>query len=141
MGKHTGRIIYFAEIINTGVIKVGRTKDIPQRMCVLRKQAKSQIKILGTMDGDSKVELKIKLQFARYICQGYEWFWPHKSLLDYIQQNTKPYLGKVSDRKIKRRTSKIASFEQFIAQSNKERADLLEWIASKPVQLELPLAA
>jgi len=78
--------VYFAQRRKNGLIKIGYSRSVPNRMSALG------AKLIGAVHGNRSTEIKIHERFAHLRVRG-EWFRPTKELLDHIQQeaqNHKP---------------------------------------------------
>lgn len=86
-------MIYFVRHIDSGLIKIGCTGDVPARLHNLANQY-GVVKLLGVREGDSSDERRLHWQFAEYnvrgVLTGREWFTGAPDLLDYIAQTAVP---------------------------------------------------
>lgn len=80
-------MIYFLQSGQDGPIKIGFTNSIDNRLSALQVNSPYSIKALGTMEGDEQKEKWLHEQFSDFHFRG-EWFWPAKSLLKFIKDNT-----------------------------------------------------
>lgn len=74
--------VYFVRK-NDGIIKIGFTKNIPERMKSLEASSGSKIELLTTIDGGIKEESMIHDIFKEDRLIG-EWFRPSEKLISYI---------------------------------------------------------
>lgn len=72
-------LVYFAESKVTGLIKIGTTKKIAQRMECLGK-----VRLLAAMPGDYSVEKKLHLLLKKHNVHG-EWFEPSIEVVDAVK--------------------------------------------------------
>jgi hypothetical protein len=75
-------MIYFAEAIGVGNIKIGHTDkdDALERLAELQTGSPVPLRLLGTMPGDMLVEKDLHRRFASSRVHG-EWFTPSADLL------------------------------------------------------------
>lgn len=103
-------MIYFARHIETGLIKIGHTRQFMRRIIDLIGMY-GEIELLGLMDGGHDDEQRVHRLFHHLNCKardrwfssfwGSEWFVCEQGLLDYIKANTNlnfplPFAGDVS---------------------------------------------
>lgn len=100
-------MIYFLRHKETGLIKIGTTKDLSARLAFLTIQH-GALELLGLHDGYETEEQALHIKFCslnqRGILFGREWFRADKPLLEYIRANTSlniPLSLASRDRKIK----------------------------------------
>ncbi len=83
--------IYFIQGITGGPIKIGYTKNDPEkRLYSLGQMSPIPLKIIATMDGLRQTERKLHVQFAHIRRHG-EWFEPSDEMILFISQNTIPW--------------------------------------------------
>jgi hypothetical protein len=78
-------LVYFAESLKTGLVKIGHTTQIKTRMQFLSVDER-RINLLGVTDGGLAREREIQANFARFLVK-YEWFLPSPLLLEYVAVN------------------------------------------------------
>lgn len=66
-------MIYFIENLNNGLVKIGHTNRPRQRFKSLKYAEKSDLLILGVMDGDVVIEREMHAKFRSSRIRG-EWF-------------------------------------------------------------------
>jgi hypothetical protein len=77
-------MIYFIQAGESGPIKIGYTEnDIKARVRNIQSSNPTEVKLLGVMQGNQKVEAGLHIQFCDYLIRG-EWYQPPEQLLDYI---------------------------------------------------------
>jgi len=105
-------VIYFLRHVQTGLIKIGYTKQFMKRIANLIGRF-GEIEVLGLMDGNLKDEGRVQCRFYHLNCKkldywfsgywGDEWFVCEQDLLDYIAANTSmnfplPFAGEIDSR-------------------------------------------
>ncbi len=83
-------VVYFARINDDGPIKIGFSFNLRQRVYSLRAEFGQNLKIIGTIDGDRKVEKALHKRFSA-VALGQEWFDPAPELLQYISCHADPF--------------------------------------------------
>ena len=82
-------MIYFLQHKETGLIKIGVTKDLDARLLTLR-VAYGELELLGLIAGFEGEENELHTQFrdlnVRRALRGREWFKPEKKLIEYINK-------------------------------------------------------
>lgn len=77
-------MIYFIRQMSTGLIKIGTTKNMHERVQQLR-PFYGDLEIIAVMDGDRPVEKKLHRKFAKFR-EHHEFFRPSDELLDFIEK-------------------------------------------------------
>jgi hypothetical protein len=102
-----------------GLIKIGTTIRLSQRLKQLKSEHKQHLKVLGVVDGSYADEAVLHLRFAHSRVLG-EWFQPTDELNDFIATDARPWDG--SDEKaptaIIRVTQKVADDARTVANLN-----------------------
>ncbi len=83
-------MIYFLRHVETGLIKIGKTRDIFLRLPQLTSRY-GELELMGFMDGDYVEESTVHLRFELLrstVLAGREWFNPDVALMDYIHTHT-----------------------------------------------------
>lgn len=75
--------IYFIAADN-GLVKIGFSRDVQQRMESLQTMSPAPIQLMGTMPGTVTDERRIHARFAHLRSHG-EWFWSNGELLTFIE--------------------------------------------------------
>lgn len=83
-------MIYFAQAVSGGDIKIGTTDRWSQRRPNLEGELGFKLVALGIMDGAEPVEKSLHRQFSHLRVRG-EWFRPDPELLDFISKETRPW--------------------------------------------------
>jgi hypothetical protein len=92
-------MVYFAQISEDSLIKIGSAASVRARMVAHRRNLGVPLCVLGVLDGDRYVERYIRLRFDdlrvldSYGLLGYEWFRPDERLLSFIAAETSPWDG------------------------------------------------
>ena len=76
--------IYFIQAEN-GLIKIGYTRNLKERLDILRSMSHSKLTLLLVLKGDRKKESRMHEIFQDYRVHG-EWFKPEKYLIEYIEE-------------------------------------------------------
>ena len=79
-------MIYFIKALNSGLIKIGYTKNVGERVASLRSNSPEELHILKITEGDIEDEKRIHNKF-KHFNERNEWFRPEKSLLDFIESS------------------------------------------------------
>lgn len=77
------RKVYFADIMNRGLIKIGYSGNVENRMDRLAYNFNSNVRLMKTIPGNIIVEGCVHKRFE-YLSEGDELFWPALELLDYM---------------------------------------------------------
>lgn len=85
--------IYFIQAESNGYIKIGFSNDITNRITSLRMACPCKLKVLLVLSGGVNIEALHHNHFKEHHSHG-EWFRPHESLLQYIEENQKYCLRK-----------------------------------------------
>ena len=85
-------MVYFIRSKRSGRIKIGYSENVLRRALSIRADARSNVVILATMEGDRTVEKSLHLWFDWLNVTG-EWFEPHPDLLSYIESQATPWTG------------------------------------------------
>lgn len=83
-GADDNGVVYFIQQGDGGLIKIGTSTDVKQRLSVLQTSSGEPLHLLATMPGGKTKESEIHGIFADYRRLG-EWFYPAKELLDFIK--------------------------------------------------------
>ena len=75
-------MIYFAQSMNGGPIKIGFSDDVDKRMSSLRSSNPEPLILLGVMEGDRVEEKKVHRLFKR---KRGEWFYDSPELREFIR--------------------------------------------------------
>lgn len=88
LANHKARtIVYFIQHGNTdGLIKIGYSGNIPQRIKHIEALSPLPITLLGWMPGGASKEFELHKQFAGHKHHG-EWFNPDPEILNFIEAN------------------------------------------------------
>jgi len=78
--------VYFVECPARGLIKIGFTADIRNRMRTLRTSATDAIRLIGSIEGTRRDEMALHARFMRRRKFG-EWFEDCPEIRAYIQEN------------------------------------------------------
>ena len=78
--------VYFIKNPDTGLIKIGRAKNVFQRIHKLIVEQKADLRILGVIDGYEWEENELHRKFAEFN-DHLEWFKPVDEILEYIAQH------------------------------------------------------
>lgn len=116
----TTRLVYFAYCDATGLVKIGITVNVVQRMNYLRSQCGHRVRLLSYRHGSFEEETQLKKRFAAYHV-GHEWFRVDGELFEYLQTK---YWGK----KIPRYDE---SRKALIVAQNKRYADMYCMISAR----------
>jgi hypothetical protein len=84
-------MIYFIQDAD-GLIKIGTTIRLSQRLKQLNSERKQELKVLGVVDGSYADEAVLHLRFAHSRVLG-EWFQPTDELNDFIATDARPWDG------------------------------------------------
>jgi T5orf172 domain len=79
--------VYFAQQMATGLVKIGYTNNVRQRLCQLQDGGCGALTPLGTMPGGREEEAELHRRFTHLLRRGKEWFEPAEELLAYIRLN------------------------------------------------------
>jgi hypothetical protein len=82
-------MIYFVEAVGVGLIKIGVTGSLPERMRTLRAMSPVPLRCLGVMEGGIAEEEYMHGIFG-HVCSHDEWFWPVPPLKRFITDNARP---------------------------------------------------
>jgi len=75
--------VYFIKNPNTGLIKIGKAKNVFERIHALMVEHKTDLRILGTIEGYQQKENELHEKFAVYN-NHLEWFNPAEEIIEYI---------------------------------------------------------
>lgn len=115
-------MIYFLRHAETGLIKIGRTKDKPTRLSTLMKEH-GDLELVGLLPGYKSKEAELHQKFnhlnKRGILKGREWFVPDAELINYIEKKTSlnlplPMFGEVSSHTVTRQVRIEDDHARFI---------------------------
>jgi hypothetical protein len=88
--KSVGPVVYFVLNLENGLIKIGTSRNLGDRMVCLRVEYKAPLKIISTIPGGLSEEKRLHLRFAHERVER-EWFTVSTRLLDYIKTETRPF--------------------------------------------------
>ena len=83
-------VVYFLQAEERGRIKIGVTKNLEQRIRVLRAGSPVRLNIIGLVRGGRHMERMLHVAFAPLRCGRTEWFEPGESLLSYVRELQRP---------------------------------------------------
>lgn len=98
--------IYFLSAEN-GLIKIGITKNISQRLGVLSFENASKLELLGIMEGDYLTEKSLQQRFSKDNSHG-NWFHPSKDIINFIKNNTIKPERTFNKKKVKKEEKRIS---------------------------------
>lgn len=81
----SGSLVYYAQDVRSGFIKIGRTRNIYSRMYALDTASVSGVKLLCALPGGKAMESAMHRAFARHRANG-EWFEAAEQLLEFIDE-------------------------------------------------------
>ena len=81
-------MIYFVQEENNGLIKIGYSANPKKRLKALQTQSAKKLSIIKTLEGDYREEYDLHRKFSNHLAYD-EWFYPHKELIDYIENPDK----------------------------------------------------
>lgn len=81
-------VVYFIRHDEDGLIKIGTSKNLAQRLVQLRAEYRAELTVLGVCDGDIYLERELHKQFISHWRFG-EWFKPSEELMEFINQHAK----------------------------------------------------
>jgi hypothetical protein len=84
-------LVYFAESLKTGLVKIGYTTQLNHRMQYLSVDGR-RINLLGVTDGGRAREKEIHADLDRFLVKS-EWFLPSPLLLEYVAVNCEDRKG------------------------------------------------
>jgi|SRR5271157_512113 len=82
---------YFAQAVQTELIKIGHAGDVEQRLRGLRNIIPDELKLLGVVSEKRYCEATIHQMFALERTHG-EWFKPSKRLMKFIEKTAVPWV-------------------------------------------------
>jgi DNA-binding XRE family transcriptional regulator len=82
---------YFAQAVQTGLIKIGHAGDVERRLKSLRSTSPDELKLLGVVSEKEYTEATVHLMFAPERTHG-EWFKPSARLMEFIKKKTVPWV-------------------------------------------------
>jgi len=85
--------VYFIQNPETGLIKIGKSKNVFERIHKLMADHRADLRILGVIKGDSWKENELHRRFAKHN-NHLEWFNPEGEILKYIGDNCRDGLSK-----------------------------------------------
>jgi len=80
--------VYFLHDAAAGVIKVGHSQAVQQRLKVLARQTGRDLVLMGVMPGDKYLKRRVQQQFKHLLTEDAEWYRAADELTDYIEANT-----------------------------------------------------
>lgn len=114
-------MIYFIRAPIVGLIKIGFTGNVKKRFTDLSRMSPVKLELIAIHDGELSDEQELHKRFDA-IRDHDEWFHPEQELIDYIDQNGRPF----SDLEIvESKAKRAASFRSTI-----ETANALEWLCA-----------
>lgn len=75
--------IYFVQVISSGNIKIGYSKNIKSRLSTIQISIPEKVKLLGFISGDMSKEKELHRLFKYYHVRG-EWFQCNPCIIDYV---------------------------------------------------------
>lgn len=87
-------VVYFVQAVTMGLIKIGMTVDMSDRLKTLQVGCPDELKLLGVIYDRRarRIEQALHARFNEHHVRG-EWFRPDQSLLDYIAQWPEERMG------------------------------------------------
>lgn len=92
-------MIYFLRSLETGLVKIGTTKNYHARLTALQAEH-GELQLLGVTEGSYFEERDLHQRFAEYRADhvsGREWFYPGLDLILFIVDNANPNEPKLPD--------------------------------------------
>lgn len=89
-------MIYFLQAPDGGLIKIGTTIRLTERLKVHQTETRQRLLVLGVMDGARKRERELHRQFASIrVYPGWqsEWFHPDTGLIEFIAHHARAWDG------------------------------------------------
>jgi hypothetical protein len=86
-------VIYFVRRESGGPIKIGTTKNLGNRLALLRAECGERLDVLGALPGSFAGEHALHEKFRHLRHSGREWFNPDPELLDFIDNETMDWDG------------------------------------------------
>lgn len=80
--------VYFLHDPDANVIKIGHSRNVPERLRVLSRQTGRSLELVGVLRGDKYTKRNIQQQFKPLLTNHSEWFRAEDTLLNYIKENT-----------------------------------------------------
>lgn len=96
--------IYFIRMGEDGPIKIGRTRDVQERLAGLQTANPYKLSILATIVAPTILELQIHAYFNEYRLEG-EWFEPQPEVLEFVDLIKSSNLDEILTRFEKRVTT------------------------------------
>jgi hypothetical protein len=84
--------VYFIQVISSGNVKIGYSKNIKSRLSTIQTSIPEKIKLLGFISGDKVKEKELHKKFNLYHIRG-EWFRCSSTLIDYINTHSEMILS------------------------------------------------
>lgn len=78
--------VYFVQDERTGLIKIGTSGNIRERIRNLESKYKTKLKFMGRLNGRTETEKQLHKRFWQYHHSG-EWFTPAQELLEFIENH------------------------------------------------------
>jgi hypothetical protein len=85
-GRPPSWVTYFIQGIDGGPIKIGKTKNLAERMWTMQTHHPVELICIGMLGGDREKEMHSK--FAAFRRGRTEWFEPQPELIDFIWDET-----------------------------------------------------
>lgn len=86
-------MVYFLQRPEGGLIKIGKSIRLTERLKVLSDQAGCQLRVLAVIDGNYPEERSLHLRFD-HLRVDLEWFDPAQELIDFIAREARPWDGR-----------------------------------------------
>lgn len=86
----TGRCVYFARRPSDGLIKIGTTQHVFNRLTQIRyaSKDKSSLALLGVLPGGYRTEQRLLARFTAHHV-GHEWHRPATELVEFIEREAR----------------------------------------------------
>jgi hypothetical protein len=94
LGREANCVVYFAQNVANGNVKIGYTGDLPRRIAALSSGAGQPVELLRTVAGGRSVEAWLHRRFAPYRITG-EWFSFHSDMLDIVPPDEVPAIPRI----------------------------------------------
>lgn len=76
-------LVYFAQRGHRGPIKIGKSRNVPERITYLSTGIAEKLNVLATYRGGAQTEKYLHQKLAQHRLNG-EWFRPHREVLDVV---------------------------------------------------------
>lgn len=84
------RYVYFLLDAEAGVVKIGQSANVAERVRVLSREVGRPLELLGVVPGDKHTKRQIKQQF-RALVKADEWYIASPELVAFINENVREY--------------------------------------------------